>query len=207
MEKIFDPVGKMMELLWRPIHIMFLNLIWVLFSLPIVTIGASTTALYSVLIKMRNGREGKLFRDFWDAFRGNFRQATIIWLLIVLAAFVFTTDIVYFFNMGGFLGTFSAMIFVGLDVILLLMSLYVFPMQAVFDNSIATTMKSASLLLSRHLGWSVVLLALAILAAIAVIVYWPLIWWFIFGLVAFINAWIFDRIFRRYYPKEEHIQL
>ena len=37
MEKIFDPVGKMMELLWRPIHIMFLNLLWVLFSLPIVT--------------------------------------------------------------------------------------------------------------------------------------------------------------------------
>ena len=57
MEKIFDPVGKMMELLWRPIHIMFLNLLWVLFSLPIVTIGASTTALYSVLIKMRNGKE------------------------------------------------------------------------------------------------------------------------------------------------------
>ena len=131
MEKIFDPVGKMMELLWRPIQIMFLNLIWVLFSLPIVTIGASTTALYSVLIKMRNGKEGKLFRDFLDAFRGNFRQATIIWLLIVLAAFVFTTDIVYFFNMGGFLGTFSSMLFVGLDVALLLMSLYVFPMQAV----------------------------------------------------------------------------
>jgi uncharacterized membrane protein YesL len=152
----------------------------------------------------RQGR--KALPGFWDAFRGNFRQATIIWLLIVLAAFVFTTDIVYFFNMGGFLGTFSAMIFVGLDVILLLMSLYVFPMQAVFDNSIATTMKSALLLLSRYLGWSVVLLALAILAAIAVIVYWPLIWWFIFGLVAFINAWIFDRIFRRYYPKEEHIQ-
>lgn len=206
MGNIFDPDGKLMELLWKPIHIMFLNLLWVLFSLPIVTIGASTTALYSVLIKMRNGREGKILRDFWTAFRQNFRQATILWLLIVLAAFVFTTDVVFFLNMGGSFGTFSAMLFVGLDVLLLLVSLYVFPMQAVFDNPIGRTVKSALLLLSRHLGWTVVLLALAILTAVAVILYWPLIGWFVFGLAAFINAWIFDKIFRRYYPKEEQNQ-
>lgn len=206
MEDFFDPNGKMMELLWKPIHIMFLNLLWVLFSLPVVTIGASTTALYSVFIKMRNGKEGKLFRDFWNAFRKNFRQATIIWLIIAFAAFVFTVDIVFFLNMGGFFGVFTAMLFLGLDVALLLMSLYVFPMQAVFDNPIATTVKSALFLPSRHLGWSVVLLALTILTAIAVILYYPLTGWFIFGLAAFINAWIFDRIFRRYYPKEEHIQ-
>ena len=68
-------------------------------------------------------------------------------------------------------------------------SLYVFPMQAVFDNSIATTLKSALFLSSRYFGWTVVLLALAILTAIAVILYWPLTGWFVFGLAAFINAW------------------
>lgn len=203
MDTFFDPNGKMMEILWKPIHIMFLNLLWVLFSLPIVTIGASTTALYSVFIKMRNGKEGKLFQDFWDAFRSNFRQATIIWLIILAAAFVFTTDIVYFLNMGGFFGTFFAMVFFGLDVMLLPMSLYVFPMQAVFDNKVGTTMKSALYLSSRHLLWTVVLMALAILTAIAVILYWPLIGWFVFGLAAYINAMIFDRIFKRYYPKAE----
>lgn len=203
MDTFFDPNGKMMEILWKPIHIMFLNLLWVLFSLPIVTIGASTTALYSVFIKMRNGKEGKLFQDFWDAFRSNFRQATIIWLIILAAAFVFTTDIVYFLNMGGFFGTFFAMVFFGLDVMLLPMSLYVFPMQAVFDNKVGTTMKSALYLSSHHLLWTVVLMALAILTAIAVILYWPLIGWFVFGLAAYINAMIFDRIFKRYYPKAE----
>lgn len=206
MDRIFDPDGKFMELLWKPIHIMFLNLLWVLFSLPIVTIGASTAALYSVLIKMRNGKEGKLFRDFLEAFRKNFRQATVIWLIVAFAAVVFTTDIVYFVNMGGLAGTIFAMIFLGLDVVLLNISLYVFPMQAVFDNSIATTLKSALFLSSRHFGWTAVLLAMAILTAIAVILYWPLIGWFVFGLAAFINAWIFDRIFRRYYPEDEYVQ-
>ena len=207
MEGFFDPNGKMMDLLWKPVHIMFLNLLWVLFSLPIVTIGASTTALYSVLIKMRNNKEGKLLRDFWDAFKGNFRQATIIWLMILLAAFVFTTDITFFLNMGGLFGMAAAMLFVGLDVALVVMSLYVFPILAVFENPILKTVKNALLLPPRHLGWTVVLLALAILTAIGVFLYWPLSGWFAFGLAAFICAWIFDKIFRRYYPKEEESQL
>ena len=50
-------------------------------------------------------------------------------------------------------------------------------------------------------------LALTILTAIGVFLYRPLIGWFAFGLAAFICAWIFDKIFRRYYPKEEESRL
>lgn len=203
MDSIFDPNGKVLELLWKPIHIMFLNLLWLLFSLPIVTMGASTAALYSVMIKLKNGTEGKLFWDFWNAFRANFRQATIMWLIIVFAAVVFTTDIVFFVNMGGFAGTFLAMIFLGLDVALLLMGMYVFPLQAVFDNKIATTVKSAFFLSFRHIGWTVVLLALHILAFILVWLYWIVIGWFIFGAAAYVNACVFNHIFKRYYPTNE----
>ena len=202
--ELFDPNGKIMEMLWKPIHIMFLNLLWVLFSLPIVTAGASTTALYTVLFKMKRGTEGKLFFDFWEAFRSNFRQATLIWLLIAFAAVVFTTDIFFFVNMGGFAGTFFAMIFFGLDVALLLMSMYVFPLQAVFDNKIGTTLKSALYLSVRHFGWTVVLFSLYVLTFVSVWILWITILWFVFGLAAFINTGIFDKIFQRYYPKTEN---
>ena len=204
--ELFDPNGKMMELLWKPVHIMFLNLLWVLFSLPVVTAGASTVALYTVLFKMKHGKEGKLFWDFWEAFRANFRQATALWLIIVFAAVVFTTDIFFFVNMGGFAGTFCAMLFLGLDIALLLMSIYVFPLQAMFDNKIATTLKSALFLSVRHLGWTVVLLLLYMLTFVCVWILWVTIVWFVFGLAAFINTGIFDRIFKRYYPKTETVQ-
>ena len=204
MEDFFDPNGKMMEVLWKPIHIMFLNLLWILFSLPVFTIGASTTALYSVFIKMRNGKEGKLLRDFWDAFLANFRQATAIWLLILFAAAVFTIDIFYFVNMGGFAGTFCAMVFLGLNVALLLMGIYVFPLQAVFDNKIAITLKSAIFLPFRHFGWTILLLALGVLTFIGVWLLGIAVVWFIFGLAAFINAAIFDRIFKCYYSEESN---
>ena len=204
--ELFDPNGKIMEMLWKPIHIMFLNLLWVLFSLPIVTAGASTVALYTVLFKMKNGTEGKLFLDFWDAFRANFRQATALWLIIVFAAVVFTTDILFFINMGGFAGTFCAMLFLGLDVALLIMSLYVFPLQAVFDNKIGTTLKSALFLSFRHLGWTVGLLILYVLTFVCVWILWITVLWFVFGLAAFINTRIFDSIFKRYYPKTANTQ-
>lgn len=202
MEDFFDPNGKMMEVLWKPIHIMFLNLLWVVFSLPVFTIGASTTALYSVLIKMKNGKEGKLFQDFWEAFRSNFWQATGIWLIIVFSAVVFTTDILFFVNMGGFVGTVCAMLFLGLDVVLLLMAMYVFPLQAVFDNKIGTTLKSSLFLSFRHFGWTILLFALHLLSFLGIWIFYIAILWFIFGLVAFLDVQILDGIFKRYYPAE-----
>ena len=99
------------------------------------------------------------------------------------------------------------MLFVGLDVALAVMTLYIFPILAVFEKHIVKTVKNALLLPPRHLGWTVVLLALMILTAIGVFLYRPLIGWFAFGLAAFICAWIFDKIFRRYYPKEEESRL
>lgn len=91
----------------------------------------------------------------------------------------------------------------GLDVALLVMSIYVFPIQAVFDNPITQTIKTALLLPPRHLGWTVLTLALTALTAVVVFLYWPLICWFVFGLATFLNAWIFDKVFRRYYPEEQ----
>ncbi len=201
MDSLFDPNGKIIELLWKPIHIMFLNFLWVVFSLPIVTVGASTVALYTVMLKLKNGTEGKLFLDFWDAFRANFRQATMIWLLVAFSAAVFTTDILYFASMGGLFGTCCAMLFLGLDMALLFLAMYVFPMQAVFDNKISTTVKSSLFLSFRHLGWTMVLLFTHIAAFILVLLYWMVIGWFAFGTAAFVNACIFDKIFKRYYPR------
>ena len=59
-----------------------LNVLWVICSIPIVTIGASTTALYTVMLKMVRNEEGYIFRGFFKAFKENFKQSTIIWLIV-----------------------------------------------------------------------------------------------------------------------------
>ena len=76
---INSPLWRFMD---KALRLIWLNLLWFLCCLPIVTIGASTTALYSVTLKYARDEEGYLTRSFFQAFRQNFRQSTIIWLVM-----------------------------------------------------------------------------------------------------------------------------
>ena len=80
--KFFQAVGKLVDCVW-------LSLLWMLFSIPVFTVGAATTALYySVNKSIRHGR-GYAGREFWEGFRSNFKQATVIWLIcIAMMAFI-----------------------------------------------------------------------------------------------------------------------
>ena len=68
--------------------LLIINLLFLLFSLPVFTIGASATAMHYCLRRWREG-EGKIAKDFMKSFRLNFRQATILWcVFLILAAAV-----------------------------------------------------------------------------------------------------------------------
>ena len=75
--KLFDPNGPLMTALGKLADIVICNLMFCLFSLPVITVGASLTALYACMQKLiyddDEKAEGLIFRDFWRAFRSNFR--------------------------------------------------------------------------------------------------------------------------------------
>ena len=95
--KIIDPNSPFLQALGKLSDIVFCNIMFVIFSLPIVTIGASSTALYSSMQKLIDDREDDLIvKDFLRAFKANFWQATAIWMiclvvLVILAVFYFVT--------------------------------------------------------------------------------------------------------------------
>lgn len=63
-----------------------LTVYWIFTSLPLATIGASTTALFYVCIKLRTREEGKLWLMYKKSFKENFKQATFVWLLFIFIA-------------------------------------------------------------------------------------------------------------------------
>ena len=69
-----------------------LNILWLICSIPIITIGASTAALYTVMLKMVKNEEGYIFRGFFKAFKSNFKQSTIMWIVILLLGIVCWID-------------------------------------------------------------------------------------------------------------------
>ncbi|MGN0661545.1 MAG: DUF624 domain-containing protein [Faecalibacterium sp.] len=71
----------------------FLNLLWLVCSLPVVTLGASTLGLFSVLHKLAAGEDYQVRADFFRAFRRDFRQGTLLWLVLALLGFAALTGL------------------------------------------------------------------------------------------------------------------
>ncbi len=73
--------GMLWRVMWKIVDCVELTFLWIAFSLPVFTVGASTTALYACALNVAAGREGTLHRDYWQAFRRYFRRATAAWLV------------------------------------------------------------------------------------------------------------------------------
>ena len=116
-----------------------LNVLWLICCIPIVTIGASTTALYTVMLKMVRNEEGYIFRGFFKAFKSNFKQSTIIWIVILLLGIVCWIDFQVAGMIPGTAGLVMRSIFILVGFILLSVINYIFPLAARYENSIRAT--------------------------------------------------------------------
>ena len=73
--------------------IIIVNILFILCSIPIVTMGASMSAMYFTLLKkQRTGENGGVVKLFFKGFKDNFKQSTISWSLFLLISFIFTLD-------------------------------------------------------------------------------------------------------------------
>ena len=79
---------------WIP-NIVLLGVLWLVTSLPIVTVGASTTAVYSCFFQFRQDHRKKLIPLYFEQFKAHFKQATIIWMILFPSAILLSIDVVY----------------------------------------------------------------------------------------------------------------
>lgn len=198
---------------WRFIgkffDVMILNFLWVLCSIPIFTMGASTTAVYYVTLKLVRDEEGSTVKSFFKSFKENFKQATVIWLILLAVGAVIGFDLYFFLVMqtqSSTLRTVMLALFMGFGVVYLGISLFVFPLQSKFYNPVKKTLFNALFMSIRHFFQTLGILAIDVgLVALALFVL-PILQavFFLFGfpLLAFFNSFVFAGIFEKYMPKE-----
>lgn len=191
----FRTINKLVDVVW-------LNIIFVVFSLPIFTIGASTTAMLSVTMKMARDKEGYMWQGFWKSFKQNFKQSTIIWLLMLLVAAVLGTDIYFFASLTESYAKLLKALMMGLSIVAACTAIYLFPLQAQFENTIKQTLKNALFMAIRHLPWTILLVVIVAVCGVLIWLFLPIAVFFGFGLTAFICSYIYNHIFVRYIPKE-----
>ncbi|MCL2351654.1 MAG: DUF624 domain-containing protein [Firmicutes bacterium] len=181
-----------------------LGLVWLFFSIPLFTIGASTTALYYVVTRRISDREGYLVRDFWKSFRQNFKKSTLVWLITLVLIYVIYINI----RNISLLGSLSVVFFPFQILILIeiaFVTLYVYAIIARFEMSFKETLKTAFFMSNKHLFSS--LLAVIWAFAVVILVYlFPPLFLFAMGLFAYAHAYLIMRIFRKYRPEIDREQ-
>ena len=195
-----SPVSQvLLKLAWS----CYLNLLWFLCSLPVFTIGASTTALYAVTLKIVRGREGSLTRQFFQAFRENFRQATVLWGILLGVGAVLVGDgyILYHLfrtSQGGaaLLWTLVSALVIAASLAYGVVLLYVFPLTASVVNTTGAMLKNAFLIGTHYLFCTILTAAIHFaMFYLVVALFTPLV---IFGegLCALMSSYLLSGVIR-----------
>lgn len=170
---LFRADGPIYEIITKFTNMVLLSLCWLLCSIPVITIGASTAALYAVCFKMLKDEEGHVLRQFFSYFKSNFRQATLSWLILlpfglVIAYLIF----LYFFGMSSVTGAADvfAILLLVLAALYIIALIYVFACAARYENTPVQTIKNGIFIGLRFIGRTFILLAIT--AAILLFALW-----------------------------------
>lgn len=179
------------------VMMLYVGVLWFITSIPVVTCGAATAAMYEVLLKAVKDQEGYIGRSFLQAFRQNLSQGVRTWIPLLLAEIVFGVNLFYYGVLGGSLFRLQTVVFAVLLLAALALSAYVFPIMAQFENTVGGHLGMAASLMLHNPGWTIVIAGLQILSLFICwfFVYLPVV--FGMGILGYIQAVIFNHIFEK----------
>lgn len=154
--------SPVMRFLGRVGDILLLNIVFVVTSIPVITIGTALSALYTVAMKLVRGEDPAIIKEYLKAYKRNFKPATICWLIMAVIGVLLFVD---FRLVAVFSGTAYTVMRLLLAMILgiwLLTFLYLFPYIARFENTILNSMKNALFLSVAHIPSTLMMLGVAI---------------------------------------------
>ena len=149
-----NPVWRFIGKFW---DVLVVNLLWIICSIPIVTIGASTTAMYYVTLRLVRDEDGYTIRSFFKSFKDNFKQATAIWLIFLAVGLILGFDLYFVLTMMAYstLRTVMTTVFLALLFIWFAMFTFVFPLQSRFYNPVKKTIFNAFFMSIRHIFYTI----------------------------------------------------
>jgi len=209
MQKYFRPDSPFMSFIGKLADTLLLNILWLIFCLPVFTIGPSTAALYTVTLKMAGNEETQVLSSFLEAFRRNFRKGTVLGMIMTAAGAVLLFDGLLFRKMAlqNAFWAISCAVFIAAALFYTFVLLYVFPLQAYFENDIRSTLKNAFLIGVRYLFCTLLILAIHVFILLfSVYVFTP----FLFlgeGLAAFLSSYFLLPVFAKLSGKAEETGL
>ena len=196
-------------LLTRIVNIVLLNVLWVLCSIPIVTMGAATAALYYTMLKINRDEDTLITEMFFRAFRQNLKQGSGLTILFVVSGVLLYADYNIYKSMEG---TMSSIALAGLVLLVVVWGMifsYAFPLLAQFDNTMIQTLKNAFFLSVINFKKTIIIFVMNAIPFViflkfpyAFVMYLPIFLTIGFSFIAYINSKLFIKVFRGYIGEE-----
>lgn len=204
MGSLFSPDSKIMAMVSRAADLVILNLLFLLTSIPVITIGPSLAAMYRVVFAIGTKREDGTAGAYFAAFRENFKPAVKVWLLLLAAGVLLGADLLLF--SGFWPGKAIALIMLTIEAI---GAIYVFPLVSFFENTTMGTVKNA---LALGLGNLPVSLLLVVIHGLPWYLLMKFPWTFFstgfiwlviyFSAAAYITSLLLRRVLTNYLPED-----
>lgn len=201
MRRLFDPENPIISTLNDLTDLVILGLLWMICCIPVVTIGASCTAFCYAYNKFFVKKEGHAAKLFFHAFAANFKQATILWLIMVGILAFLGAD--YYLSRAAleempFLSV-PLVLVIAIFIFVIMWSQYVFAYLARFENNTKNIMINSALIMLVNFPWSFLLLALFTVA----VLFFPLILFVAAILYMVVANKIHERVFSKYIKRVE----
>lgn len=185
------------------------NLLFILCSIPLVTIGPSFAALYQCTLKMVKGNYTGSFKNFFRAFKQNFKQSIVVWLVTVVLAFVLFANFQFLTYQAGGLSQALMYLTLFVGIVLAMFTVYIYPVIATFEGTLKMQIKNAALFAIMKFFKTIIMIliwALPLVMTFVDVQLQPLyvFCWFFFGFstIAYICSFMLYKMFKPYLPEE-----
>lgn len=210
MGSFFGLDSPLMRFLSRLADIFILNILFLICCAPVITIGASATALYTVTLKMARNEESYMVKGFWKAFKSNFKISTIVWLIMLVLGIILGLDYRITAAFTGVMGKVMQIAILIIGTFYTITMLYLFPYIARFVNDVKNSLKNALLFSILNLPYTILIAVITIAPVFLTfltgktLAYGLFIWLFFgFAAIAYVNSLLFRKIFAKYEPQSE----
>ncbi len=196
---LMNGLGKMADLIW-------LNILTFICCIPIITIGASMTALNYVTLKIVRNEESYITKAYFKSFKQNFRQATIIWLIMLAAVVVIIGDILVFNYSSIAFPSWIKVALIAIGLLAVFATMHVFPVLARFENTVANTFKNSFYMGILSLPKTIIMMVCWLIPAFISLYFFqafPVVIAFGISGPVFLSALLYNKTFKRFEPEEE----
>lgn len=178
-----------------------LGFLWILCSLPLITIGASSTALYYALVKTVRNNDGYAVKEFFRAFKRDFVKATVLWVITAALTLILHLNIgILLSKTSGYAGLFFICLYAFFAVFVAVMACYMFASLSRYEMNTGWFLKIGMYMTGRYFPTSLAIIVVFVTFG-ALVWQIPMLIFFVPGVVAYVLSEFLERVLKKHAPK------